>query len=154
MPSMRNWTEIMVDEDLLIPVLRELLAVATNPNNVDVVHGTTGRVILAHVDVAEAWYQATLKKNQGDEGSAEETEKVAEEPIEKSASQPETVAVVEDSSVPVTELETFAMSEVDIAKVSATMFGTPAPLPVKRGPGRPRKIDSTTTSASNGEDVS
>jgi len=64
MPSMREWTEITVDEDLLIPVVRELLDMAANPNQVEVVHGTDGRVILVEIHLAEHWYQERLKRDQ------------------------------------------------------------------------------------------
>ena len=60
MPLMREYTEIIVEEALLPQVCRELLELAANPNLVEVVHGVVGRVILAHPDLAEAWYQKVM----------------------------------------------------------------------------------------------
>jgi hypothetical protein len=94
MPLMREYTEIIVEEDLLPQVVRELVAMATNQNHVEVTHGVSGRVILVHPDLAEQWYQLkTATEDDPDE--------------------------------------------------------VPIPVPVKRGPGRPRKIQP---SASNGEE--
>lgn len=62
MPLMRNWVEIMVDEELLVPVVRELLVLAEDPNHVEVVHGTHGRTILADVRLADLWYQQRLER--------------------------------------------------------------------------------------------
>lgn len=64
MPLMREWTEIHVDEDLLIHVVRELLSLAADPNQVEVVYGTEGRVILAEIHLADAWYQMRLAKEE------------------------------------------------------------------------------------------
>jgi hypothetical protein len=64
MPLMKEWVEIHVDEDLLIPVVRELLDMAVNPNHVEVVYGTEGRVILAEIHLAEHWYQERLKRDE------------------------------------------------------------------------------------------
>ena len=64
MPLMREWTEITVDEDLLPSVVRELLDMAVNPNQVEVVHATNGRAILAEVHLAEHWYQERLKREE------------------------------------------------------------------------------------------
>jgi hypothetical protein len=60
---MRQWVEITVGEDLLIPVVRELLDMAADPNQVEVVHGDVGRVILAEVHLAEHWFQERLKQD-------------------------------------------------------------------------------------------
>jgi hypothetical protein len=64
MPLMRKWVEIAVDEDLLVPVVRELLDMAVDANQVEVVHGTNGRVVLAESHLAEHWYQERLKRDQ------------------------------------------------------------------------------------------
>lgn len=62
MPLMPEFTEIVVEEGLLPQIVRELLAMTDNPNYVEVVHGTVGRVILAHPELAEAWYQKVTKE--------------------------------------------------------------------------------------------
>lgn len=55
---MHEFTVITAPQDLLPQVVGELLAFAANPDLVDVVHGSLGREIHAHPEVAEAWYQA------------------------------------------------------------------------------------------------
>jgi hypothetical protein len=136
---MREWTEIVVDEDLIIPVVKELLALAINPNHVEVVYGTTGRVILADVDLAEEWYQSTLKSK----SDSAQPEEPAEESVEQTAEESEPTVVVASG------FQVVATAKVDTATIPQ---GTDdlVPTPAKRGPGRPRKSDST--SASNGED--
>lgn len=64
MPLMREWVEIHVEEDLLVHVVRELLSLAVNPNHVEVIYGTAGRVILAEIHLADAWYQMRLAKEE------------------------------------------------------------------------------------------
>jgi hypothetical protein len=66
MPLMREWVEIHVDEDLLIHVVRELLSLAVNPNQVEVTYGTAGRIILAEIHLADAWYQMRLAKEEAE----------------------------------------------------------------------------------------
>jgi hypothetical protein len=87
---MRLWTEITVDEDLLIPVVRELLDMAVNPNQVEVIHGENGRVILVEVHLAEHWYRERLKR---DEEVPEEDSRVF--------TQTEVVAPAEEIPAPV-----------------------------------------------------
>ena len=72
MPLMREWVEIHVDEDLLVHVVRELLSLAVNPNHVEVIYGTAGRVILAEIHLADAWYQMRLAKEEEEAAAAEE----------------------------------------------------------------------------------
>jgi hypothetical protein len=110
-----TYTTIDVDPDLIGQVLRELLAMATDPNLVEVTDAEFGRVILAHPDLAEAWYQQALARETKTEDS--EPEVVAE-----STSTEEVVAESTNAEEP----------------------------PVKRGPGRPRKV--VFASASNGEE--
>lgn len=90
MPLMREWTEIDVEEDLLVQVVQELLALAADPNHVEVVYGTTGRVILAEVHLAEHWYLERLKKEEaetkGTEVHAGSFEVVASAKVEPSKS--------------------------------------------------------------------
>ena len=52
---------ITVDQDLLPQIVGELLQFANDPNLVDVVLEASGRVIHAHPEVAEAWWQARQK---------------------------------------------------------------------------------------------
>jgi hypothetical protein len=113
MPSMREWTEITVDEDLLIPVVRELLDMAVNPNQVEIVHGTNGRVILAEVHLAEHWYQERLKRDE---------EIPAEDP--QSSVQTEVVAAAEKIVAP------------------APLPPPPPPAPVPPVPA-PKKLESS-----------
>jgi hypothetical protein len=79
MASTRKWTEIAVDEDLLIPVVRELLDMAADPSHVEIIHGTNGRLILAEVHLAEHWYRERLKRDEkaSKEDVQEQTEVVA-----------------------------------------------------------------------------
>lgn len=58
---MREYTTVVVPNDLLPQVVGELLQFATNPDLVEVVDGTAGREIHAHPEVAEAWYQHRQK---------------------------------------------------------------------------------------------
>lgn len=110
MPLMDRYTEIIVEEDLLPQVVRELVDMAMDQNHVEVVHGVVGRVILAQTDLAEAWYQKAIAKEQG--------EKVPESDVAQ-------------SNTP--ESETSDAANVAASELSIT-------VPVKRGPGRPRTI--------------
>lgn len=128
MPLMKEWVEIHVDEDLLIPVVRELLDMAVNPNQVEVVYGTEGRVILAEIHLAEHWYQERLRRD-------------ADTGTEVHAGAYEVVAGAK------TEQE--GTDEV-VAGATTSQQGTEEliPLPAKRGPGRPRNAPAPTPSAS------
>lgn len=128
MPLMKEWVEIHVDEDLLIPVVRELLDMAVNPNHVEVVYGTEGRVILAETHLAEHWYQDRLKR---DEDNGTEVHAGAYEVV-ASAKTPDE-----------------GTDEV-VASATTSQQGTEEliPLPAKRGPGRPRNAPAPTPSAS------
>lgn len=71
---MRDYTVISVEPDLLPQVLRELLAVAANPNLIEVTDDEHGRVIHAHPEVAEVWYQNAIRQqttsaSDGEDGS-------------------------------------------------------------------------------------
>lgn len=120
---MSEYIEIHVEEGLLSQVVRELLALAESPNHVEVTHGVTGRVILAHTALAEVWFNKVTAeaeaKTEVDE-AAEESEVSAEMPIEK-----------------VDTADTYTVAEILV--------------PVKRGPGRPRKIQPA-PSVSNDEE--
>lgn len=126
MPLMNEWTEIHVDEDLLIPVVRELLDMAVNPNHVEVVYGTEGRVILAEVHLAEHWYQERLKR---DENNGTEVHAGAYEVVASASTAQE------------------GTDEV-VAGATTSQQGTEEliPLPVKRGPGRPRNAPTPSAS--------
>lgn len=128
MPLMKEWVEIHVDEDLLIPVVRELLDMAVNPNQVEVVYGTEGRVILAEIHLAEHWYQERLKRDE-DTGT------------EVHAGAYEVVASATTASEGTDEV---------VASTTTSQQGTEEliPLPAKRGPGRPRTAPAPTPSAS------
>ena len=95
MPLMKEWVEINVDEDLLVPVVRELLDMAVNPNHVEVVYGTAGRVILCEIHLAEHWYQERLKRDtqDGTEVHAGSYEVVDTDKIEPSNTDSETTTV-------------------------------------------------------------
>lgn len=164
MPLMRDWTEVVVDEDLLIPVVQELLALATDPNHVEVVYGTTGRVILADVALAETWYQGTLRRQQGTDSPDDTVAEATTSEPQPSSPDP---SGTDDDSAAVSQAETsegqetvvvasgfevVAAANKEVVEPADIAKGTDdlVPLPVKRGPGRPRK--SVPTSASNGED--
>lgn len=128
MPLMREWTEITVDEDLLIPVVRELLDMAMDPNHVEVVYGTSGRVILAEVHLAEHWYLERLKRDQADSDGTE---------------------------VHAGGFEVVAQSDIEDSNGAQSSTGGTddlVPLPVKRGPGRPRNA-SPPSASPDGEDL-
>lgn len=128
MPLMKEWVEIHVDEDLLIPVVRELLDMAVNPNQVEVVYGTEGRVILAEIHLAEHWYQERLRR---EENTGTEVH----------AGAYEVVASANTASEGTDEV---------VAGATTPQQGTEEliPLPAKRGPGRPRTAPAPTPSAS------
>lgn len=54
---MRDYLVISVPADLLPQVLRDLLDLAADPNLVEVTDAEMGKVIHAHPQLAEAWYQ-------------------------------------------------------------------------------------------------
>lgn len=139
MPLMREWVEIAVDEDLLVQVTRELLDLAANPNDVEIVHGTTGRVILADVHLAEAWYQLRLNQVADTEVHTDDDIVADTEVIDVAEVATSTEIGTESVAAEVVDVAQVAMSTVDVAEDLV-------PLPVRRGPGRPRKV--TTPSAS------
>lgn len=141
MPLMAKWTEIHVDEDLLIPVVRELLDMAVSPNHVEVVYGVTGRVILAEVHLAEHWYQERQKRDTEENLSVEDFFVVASSDL---TAEPEVAA---QSNVP-TE-DTVQASIVEPEPVVEPAVDEP-PL-IKRGPGRPRK-ELPPSASPDGED--
>lgn len=130
MPLMREWTEITVDEDLLIPVVRELLDMAANPNQVEVVHGTNGRTILAEVHLAEHWFRERLKR---DLQVPEDDSKVLTQ-----------IEVVVPANIP--PVPAIVTKLVEPSKV-APITNLPAPPPLKRAPA-PKPSASP-----NGEDA-
>jgi hypothetical protein len=141
---MREWTEIAVDEDLLIPVVRELLDMAANPNQVEIVHGTNGRVILAEVHLAEHWYRERLKR---DEEVPEDDSQVF--------TQTEVVAPVEEIVAPAPPpLPTPALPKKLEPSIGAPVARTPAP-PVVQAPARRAPVPAPVpkpSASSNGED--
>jgi|EndMetStandDraft_3_1072993.scaffolds.fasta_scaffold800908_2 hypothetical protein len=92
MPLMREWVEIHVEEDLLIHVVRELLSLAVDPNQVEVVYGTAGRVILAEVHLADAWYQMRLVQEE-EEAAGTEVHAAGFEVVASAEVEPSTSAV-------------------------------------------------------------
>jgi hypothetical protein len=185
---MLEYTEISVDEDLLISVVRELLEMAADANQVKVEHGVGGRVILAEVHLAEHWYQKRLKQQEPVVEASEPAPAPAPQVTSPAVPQVPAEAKVEPSKttrpVPV-EAETrasqpqvsasatvaasstvspsIAVPEVKVAQpqVPASTTVEPsniaarasdaAPLPVKRGPGRPRNVPQPSASP-DGED--
>lgn len=107
MPLMREWVEIHVDENLLIHVVRELLSLAADPNQVEVTYGTAGRIVLAEVHLAEAWYQTRLAKELSQVEGVVGPEVVAPTDVESPA---------------------VALAEVERSTVAAADVRLPAPL--------------------------
>lgn len=141
MPLMREWTEITVDEDLLIPVVRELLDMAADPNQVEVVYGTSGRVILAEVHLAEHWYQERLKRAELEGLQSKESKTLIQTEVPGPAAAnldafQEVAENVHQRGVPAQSIV-----PTENTAQSSTARGTEhlVSLPVKRGPGRPRK---------------
>lgn len=82
---MREFIVVTTPEDLLPQIVGELLDFAADPNLVEVVHGTDGREIHAHPEVAHAWYEARQK-------AQETTTEKAPEPTQKETAPPAPVA--------------------------------------------------------------
>jgi len=145
MPLMREYTEIHVEESLLPQVVRELTQMAVDQNHVEVTHGVTGRVVLVHPELAEFWYQQTIAK-ESNEVLTEATD-VEPEPVETT---PETT--VAESNTPESETPEPA-SEPDPVVAAANIAANELSIavPVKRGPGRPRK-NPPVPSVSHGEE--
>jgi hypothetical protein len=144
MPLMRQWVEITVGEDLLIPVVRELLDMAVDPNQVEVVHGDIGRVILAEVHLAEHWFQERLRRDTVDTVPLPEDDFVVSSATEVEPPTPAPEPIPE----PVTE----PVVVVPPAPLLAPLL---APPPLASAPPRPpvRRTTSTKPSASlNGEE--
>lgn len=142
MPLMRQWVEIAVDEELLIPVVRELLDMAVDPNHVEVVHGDTGRVILAEARLAEHWFQERLKRDAVDVAPLPADDFVVEVQAE----------VEPLSPAPEPEPEPVVVTRPVVVTPPAPL---PAPSPPSPMPPRPpvRRTTSTKPSASlNGEE--
>jgi hypothetical protein len=74
---MKEYTVISVDSDLLPQVLRELFAVANNPDLVEVNESDHGRVIHAHPEVAETWYQQVVANGHAPEDEKPEVVAIA-----------------------------------------------------------------------------
>lgn len=52
---MREYITVVVDQDLLPQVAREILSLADDPNQVEVTHGDNGQVLLVEPDLADRW---------------------------------------------------------------------------------------------------
>lgn len=79
---MREYTVITVPQDLLPQIVGELLSFASNPDYVEVVDGVVGRVIHAHPQVADAWFEARTKiENPEPEPEPERTPEPLPEPV-------------------------------------------------------------------------
>ena len=133
-----NLIEISVPADLLPPVVRELLAIASDANQVSVSTGETGPIILVHPDVAEVWYQ-----------------KVATEKVEDSDTPKQKASETSDESTVVTTDSDASEADEVVATGEVDDSTTPEPevqvrFPVKRGPGRPRKATSVSEDSANG----
>lgn len=178
MPLMSEWVEITVDEELLVQVVRELLNMAVNPNHVEVVYGTAGRVILAEVHLAEHWYQERLKVQPNDDGSGQtevrasgyEVVQVVDSEVVDAATIVESVEVVDSEAVDAATTAAATVENVEVVDSEVVDAATTAedsstaaavvdesnadastiPLPVKRGPGRPRKVP--TSASPDGEE--
>lgn len=150
-----KWTEIHVEDSVFIDVMKELVALATDQNHVEVTYGESGRVILAHPDLAEQWFDAVQRGPIVDDGPVDavdvvESENVAQTtfdeavaaaaPAETSAEEPAAEASIGNEPEVVAEPE----PQANVAPATDTV------VPVKRGPGRPRK---TQPSVSNGEEL-
>lgn len=57
-------TEIYVDVDLLPQITRELLALTTNPDDVQITDGDSGKVLLVDTDLANLWYSTVFNEDQ------------------------------------------------------------------------------------------
>lgn len=141
MPLMREWVEIHVDEDLIVDVVRELLALAADPNHVEITYGTAGRVILAEVHLADIWYQMRVAKE--DNGNKEEVDKE--------------VGEVPDTQVHASGFEVIATAKVEPSTSVATTVPTPAKRvqvtqPSRTAPMLPTRPAVKPSASPNGED--
>lgn len=137
---MREFTTISVPPELLPQVLRQLLSSAADPNLVDVNDGPSGRIIRVHPEVANAWYSEL-----NPEPTAEPEPEPESEPEPKKVPEPEPVTAPE----PQPASAVAPVPQPTLMQPLATSQNISPDLPVKRGPGRPRKV---TLSASNGEE--
>lgn len=110
--SVMTFKEITVDEDLLVPVLQELLAMAVNPNQVNVVHGKTGRVILAEAHLADHWYQERMAQHKVVATGTTEASSVSSEAATTPAPTPEVVATPKIESTTIASRNTSEPSGV------------------------------------------
>ena len=153
MADRSEFTEIWVEEDLLPQVIRELTELAEDQNHVEVTHGVSGRVVLAHPVLAEIWYQKVMAKNAAEEAAVEPAETTtAEEPAAEPVEPVAPVAPVVVAEAPGAD----KVSPESTTFESTSSESTKAPTeewvpPVKRGPGRPRKYPPA-PSVSNGEE--
>jgi hypothetical protein len=60
---MQEYVTIVVDQDLLVQITKEILALAEDPNHVEVTHGTNGQVLLVHPRLADRWYSTTFDED-------------------------------------------------------------------------------------------
>jgi hypothetical protein len=166
MPLMRNWTEIVVDETLLIPVLRELLQMAVDPNHVEVVGGANGRVILVETNLAEYWYQhhldAEKEKGAGDSPQSSPGEPEVATGVQVNVAKPEVVAAA-TASAPIAVTATATASVIPSAPkttapvVASTSNTAPdtkgsTTAPAKQQSPVKTKIASTPSASPDGED--
>ena len=147
---LKDYVEISVQPDLLPQVARDLLALAADPNHVHSSTGEFGPVLLVHPALAEAWFKTVA--NEEVEGSIEPEAEAPDEPAEV---QPPVDAPVTEEPVRAPEPveKVVATEEVEdssesslVANETITALEPDVQLPVKRGPGRPRKVTSASPS--------
>lgn len=151
---LKDYVEISVQPDLLPQVARELLALAADPNHVHSSTGESGPVLLVHPTLAEAWFKTVA--NEEVEDSTEDKVEATDEPTEDQS--PVDVPVTEEpvrAPEPVEEVvanetvDDSSSTEVVANETTGDSNAAPEPdvqLPVKRGPGRPRKVTSASPS--------
>lgn len=147
---MREYTTISVPPELLPQVLRQLFAIAADPNLVDVNDGPSGRVIMAHPAVAEAWYSQLMETPSAPAPEPEPAPELEPEPEPEPQSNTAQWTPAKPGDTPgqmEPELVTGKPEQVVQPLTELQINGTD--VPVKRGRGRPRKV---VFSASNGEE--
>lgn len=142
MTAVPSRIEISVDAGLMPQVTRELLALAWDPDQVQNSYGESGPVLLVDAVVAEAWFTAVTAEPEPEPTPEPEAE-VEPEP-EPTPPDPESEVVAIEIIDEATTHEPMELGLVQVPE-EPQQPPTPEPLPpVKRGPGRPRKV---TTSA-------
>ena len=96
---MHDYVVIIPESDLLVQVLKELLALTPNPNDVEVTDGETGRVIHARSWLADRWY-GSIDNEAGTVPLAAFTNGTDPEPVKRKRGRPRKLVPATISEAP------------------------------------------------------